>query len=94
MTESQAKRAFQFYNCDELKTIATMNPYYNTTIYRDYKTSRQLLWKDIKTAVLINKAVEIDIENMAIVKDLILNGNPSDANDYMKYGVIVSYEIV
>lgn len=94
MTESQAKKAFQFYNCDELKTIATMNPYYNTIIYRDLKTSRQMLWKDIKTAVLINKAVEIDIANMDIVKDLILNGNPADANDYMKYGIIVAYEIV
>ena len=94
MTESQAKKAFQFYNCDELKTIATMNPYYNTTIYRDLKTSRQLLWKDIKTAVLINKSVQIDSANMELVKDMILNGNPSDANDLMKYGIIVAYEIV
>ena len=94
MTESQAKKAFQFYNCDELKTIATMNPYYNTTIYRDLKTSRQMLWKDIKTAVLVNKSVEIDIEHMEIVKNIILFGNPSDANDYLKYGVIVAYEIV
>lgn len=94
MTESQAKKAFQFYNCDELKTIATMNPYYNTTIYRDLKTSRQMLWKDIKTAVLVNKSVEVDIEHMEIVKNIILFGNPSDANDYLKYGVIVAYEIV
>ena len=94
MTESQAKKAFQFYNCDELKTIATMNPYYNATIYRDLKTSRQLLWKDIKTAVLINKSVQIDNANMELVKDMILNGNPSDANDLMKYGIIVAYEIV
>lgn len=94
MTESQAKKAFQFYNCDELKTIATMNPYYNTTIYRDLKTSRQILWKDIKTAVLVNKSVEIDSANMKLVKEMILNGNPADANDLMKYGIIIAYEIV
>lgn len=94
MTENQAKRAFQFFNCDEIKTIASMNPYYNTKIYRDYKSSRQALWMTVKTAVLVNKQVEIDKANMAIVKDLILNGNPSDANDYMKYGIIVAYDIV
>jgi len=94
MTEDQAKRAFQFYNCDELKTIATMNPYYNSEIFRDFKGSRQLLWKKIKNEVFVNKTVEIDNEHMATVKEMILKGNPADANDYLKYGIIVAYTIV
>lgn len=94
MTENQAKRAYQFFNCDEAKTIASMNPYYNSTIFRDYKASRNQLWKTVKEAIYVNKQVVVDNEKMEEVKEAILNGNPTDVNDILKYGIIVAYEIV
>ena len=56
-------------------------------IYRDTRDSRRKLWKRIKAEV---NAGRINVDNMDKVRDAIINDSPSNANQYIKYGVILT----
>ena len=65
-----------------------MNPLYEKNVYRDTRDSRRKLWKRIKTEYA-NHNIVIDENNMNTVRKMIIEGSPSQVNDYMKYGVIL-----
>lgn len=75
-----------FFNCDEDKSWATMNPSYNNVIYRK-REGRRLLWRKIKADYENNK-IQISVDKMSEIRNDILAGRPTDANKYIKYGFI------
>lgn len=87
MSKKKERNAFEFFNCDAEKSHASMNPLYETNIYRDTRDSRRKLWKRIKAEV---NAGRINVDNMDKVRDAIINDLPSNANQYIKYGVILT----
>ena len=81
--------AFEFFNCDKDKSAVSMNPLYENCMYRDTVQSRRRLWTRIKDEIE-RKNIEIDSTDMKTVRKAILFGNPSEASDFMKYGVILT----
>jgi len=81
--------AFEFFNCDEEKSANSMNPLYETRMYRDTKHSRRMLWLRIKEE-LENKRIEISEENYSKVREAIIEGAPSDASKYIRFGIILT----
>lgn len=82
---------YMFFNCDEWKSYASMNPGYNDTVYRK-REGRRALWRHIKAQVE-DGSIEIDEAMMPIVRNHILNGNPCDASDYITYGTILALRV-
>lgn len=76
---------YMFFNCDAEKSSTSMNPRYNAVVYED----RDVLWNVIITNLMVDQ-IKIDEENLDTVKDIILNGNPTQANDYIRYGCIIN----
>jgi hypothetical protein len=83
------RNAFEFFNCDETKSANSMNPLYETCMYRDVRQSRRRLWERIKNE-LDKKNIEIAENDWSAVRKCVLFGNPSDANDMIKYGIILT----
>ena len=71
--------------CEEEKSSTSMNPRYNAVVYED----RDVLWNVIITNLMVDQ-IKIDEENLDTVKDIILNGDPTQANDYIRYGCIIN----
>ena len=86
------KNTYLFLHCDVWKSYKSMNPVEIDVIFRDTKTSRIALWHTIKAAIN-DKEVEVDSNDLAKVRDYVINGNPVDANDFINYGVIIKYYI-
>ena len=84
-------KAFVFFNCDEHKNESSMNIFYNHAIFKDMKGSRKALLKKVKEEA-IEKRIQISSENFPIVEDLILEGNPTEATNYMQYGAIKEFD--
>ena len=87
------KQAFIFFNCDEDKSQTSMNVFYNQQIYQETKKARKVLAEKV-SAELNAGRISIAPENLVAVQKLILEGDPTAANEYIKYGAIVSFPIV
>ena len=55
-----------------------------------YKKGRNFLWYTIKSAINDNSIV---CDDFAKIRDYILFGNPLEANEFIKYGIILKYYI-
>ncbi len=89
---TKTKKAYILFNCDVHQSPTSMNPLYNSKVYRDTRDSRRQLWKDLQIQ-LKNGWMELDdtkgVENIeAVVRKTILTGAPADVNQYLKYGFI------
>ena len=74
---------WMFFNCDENVSWGSMNPLYNSTVYRK-RTGRRALWRKIKNEVAAGNVI-IAEEKMGEVRDSIIGGDPLVANEFMKY---------
>lgn len=81
---------WMFFNCDENVSWGSMNPLYNSTVYRK-RTGRRALWRKIKNEVAAGNVI-IAEEKMGEVRDAIIGGDPLVANEFMKYGFIVAVD--
>lgn len=88
-----AGKVFVFFNCDENKTESSMNIFYNNVTYKDTKISRKRLLNKIKSESLAGR-VEISEENLPKVEDTIINGNPEDAGQFIKFGTVKTFDCV
>ena len=84
-------KAFIFFNCDADKSEASMNIFYNRTIYKDNKTSRKNLWKKVKEEYGAER-IQIQAENLPTVENAILEGDPVSASDFMQFGAIRAFD--
>lgn len=84
-------RAFVFFNCDENKSEGSMNIFYNHTVYKDMKTSRKFLLKKIKEEA-IEKRIQISSEHFPTIENLILEGDPTEASQYIQFGAIKEFD--
>ncbi|SFT83893.1 hypothetical protein SAMN02910356_02367 [Selenomonas sp. GACV-9] len=87
------KKAFIFFNCDEEKSQASMNVFYNQEIYRDLKGARKALLSKVESEQAAGR-VHIAEADMAAVEQAILAGEPTDASAYIQYGSIESFTII
>lgn len=81
---------WMFFNCDENVSWGSMNPLYNSTVYRK-RTGRRALWRKIKNEVAAGNVI-IAEEKISKVRDAIIGGDPLVANEFMKYGFIVAVD--
>ncbi len=88
---SSAKLAFIFFNCDEQKSEKSKNVFYNHEVYRDMGVGRKALWAKLQEE-LDASHIQIAEENLDAAKDAVLNGNPTDANQYIQFGDIFAVE--
>lgn len=79
---------WMFFNCDKEMSAASMNPLYNTEVYRKKRNGRRALWKKIKSEIA-DKKIIVNKDDMHDIREAIINGDPVDANEYMTYGLIV-----
>ena len=79
---------WMFFNCDKEMSTASMNPLYNTEVYRKKRHGRRALWKKIKSEIADEKII-VNKDDMHDIREAIINGDPVDANEYMTYGLIV-----
>ena len=84
---AKSAKAFVFFNCDEGKSEASMNIFYNRAIYKDGKTSRKALLKKVKEELDL-KRIQIEDGNWEKVENLILEGDPVEAGNFMRFGAI------
>ena len=84
---AKVAKAFVFFNCDENKTEASMNIFYNHTVYKDSKTSRKVLLKKIKEEIELDR-IQIAPENLENVEQLITEGDPVEAGKFIRFGAI------
>ncbi len=87
------KKAFVFFNCDENKSEASMNIFYNRIVYRDMTTARRALWKKIREERDAEK-IFIDESDLSTVRTMILEGDPTAASTLMKFGAIKEIECI
>lgn len=87
-----ANNVFVFFNCDAEKSEASMNIFYNNSIYGSSQMSRSKL---LNTVVKEREAGRIKItdENLRKVQFLIMKGDPCAASEFMQYGAIREFEI-
>ena len=81
---------WMFFNCDENVSWGSMNPLYNSTVYRK-RAGRRALWKKIKDEVAAGNVI-ISEDKMSDVRQAIIGGDPLVANEFMKYGFIVALD--
>jgi hypothetical protein len=87
-----AKKAFIFLNCDEDKSPASMNVLYNNEAFSDTKTGRRALLKKVQQEAK-EKRIFVEDGHDALVKESVLNGDPSEATSDLMYGAIVEIEV-
>lgn len=81
---------FMYLHCDEWKSHGSMNPCYDSCIYRK-RAGRRAMWRRIKEDVEQN-VIQIPEHRIEKVRYMILQGDPCDANDYMTYAYILRLE--
>ena len=84
---AKSAKAFVFFNCDEGKSEASMNIFYNRAVYKDNKTSRKFLLKKIREEMDL-KHVQIADGDFEKVENLILEGDPVEAGNFIRFGAI------
>ena len=85
-------RAFVFFNCDNEKSEASMNIFYNNSLYGSARTSRSKLWEKV-LAELEAGRIKIADENLKKIQFLIMRGDPCAASEFMQYGAIREFPI-
>lgn len=80
-------RVHIFFNCDENKSEQSINICYNDKAYGDTPAGRaklldRVLEEETKKSIFINS------DDLQKVKEIITNGAPVDASQYLKYGCI------
>ena len=88
---AKAGTVFVFFNCDGNKSEGSMNIFYNHAVYKDTKTSRKALLKKIKEEA-IEKRIQISQENFQNIENLIMEGDPTEASQYIQFGAIKALE--
>lgn len=88
---AKSSKVFVFFNCDENKSESSMNIFYNHAVYKDTKISRKSLWKRIKEENLAER-VKISEDDFKVVEAIILEGDPTEAGDLIKFGAIKSLD--
>lgn len=86
------KRAFAFFNCNESKSPDSMNPLYNQDVYSDSKAGRKALWKKVQEELKAGH-IELDGQLEELTKTTILQCDPVDASEDIKYGIIVEVSV-
>lgn len=84
-------KVFIFFNCDADKSEASMNIFYNHTVYKDTKTSRKNLWKKVKEEYGAER-IQIETDNLKTVELAITEGDPVEASNFIKFGAIRAIE--
>ena len=84
---AKAAKAFVFFNCDEGKSEGSMNIFYNRAVYKDGKTSRKALLKKIQEELDL-KRIQIADGDFEKIENLILEGDPVEAGNYLRFGAI------
>lgn len=84
-------KAFIFFNCDADKNEASMNIFYNHTIYKDTKTSRKNLWQRVKEEYGAER-IQIATDDLPVVKKTITEGNPVEAGNFIQFGAIRAFD--
>lgn len=87
-----AKKAFIFLNCDEEKSPESMNVSYNNEVFCDTKVGRKALWKKVQQEAK-EKRIFVEEGHDALIKESVLNGDPTEATSDLKYGAIVEVEL-
>ena len=87
------KQAYIFFNCDEAKSQKSMNVFYNREIYRDLKVARKALLHKVEEE-LSRGRIQIAAGSEDIVRHAILEGEPTDATPYIRYGAIESFPLL
>ena len=87
----KAAKAFVFFNCDENKSEGSMNIFYNHAVFKNMKGSRKALLKKIKEEIF-EKRIKVLPEHYQIIEDLITEGDPTEASNYMQYGAIKAFD--
>ena len=84
-----------FFNCDEEKNQDTMNLFYenNRVVYRDIKASRKALWEKVQAEIAAER-IYVDKQNEDAVKNAILEGDPTEAGQYIQFGTIISINCI
>ena len=88
-----ASSAFVFFNCDGAKSEASMNIFYNSTIYGVASISRRKLLAKIQEELKAGR-IKIAEQNVKKVEKLIMDGNYLVASDFIQYGAIREFELV
>ena len=88
---AKSSKVFVFFNCDADKSEASMNIFYNRTVYKDTKTSRKNLWKKIREEYGAER-IQISAENLPGVEKTILEGDPVEAGNFMQFGAICAFD--
>jgi len=88
---AKVAKVFVFFNCDENKSEPSMNIFYNRAVYKDNKTSRKNLFKKVKEETDLNR-VKVSEENFTTVESLIMEGDPTEASNYMQFGAIKAFD--
>ena len=88
---AKSSKVFVFFNCDADKSEASMNIFYNRTVYKDTKTSRKNLWKKIREEYGAER-IQIAAENLPAVESAILEGDPVEAGNFMQFGAICAVD--
>ena len=83
------KTIYMFFNCDAEKSSTSMNPRYNAVVYED----RDVLCSVIIANLMMGQ-IKINEEDLDTVKDIILNGDPTQANDYIRYGCLINVALM
>ena len=81
------KTAYIFFNCDQDRSNNSMYIRHNTNVFRDVRDARRELWKEVKNQVQEGN-VYVEENNVPVIREAILKGNPTLANSYMLYGYI------
>ena len=84
-------KVFIFFNCDAAKSEASMNIFYNRTVYKDTKTSRKSLWKKVKEEYGAER-IQIAAENLPDVEVAITEGDPVEASNFIQFGAIRAFD--
>ena len=84
-------KAFIFFNCDAYKSEASMNIFYNHTIYKDTKTSRKNLWKRVKEEYGAER-IQIATDDLPLVEQSIIEGDPVKAGNFIQFGAIRAFD--
>ena len=84
-------KVFIFFNCDADKSEASMNIFYNRTIYKDTKTSRKNLWTKVKEEYGAER-IQIAAEDIPTVELTIIEGNPVEASNLIQFGAIRAFD--
>ena len=88
---AKSGKAFIFFNCDAGKSEGSMNIFYNRAVYKDTKTSRKNLWKKIREEYGAER-IQIAAENLPVVENAILEGDPVEAGNFIQFGAICAVD--